>query len=176
MAKLKVFAAPLGFYETVVAAPSRKAALAAWGARQDLFGQGVAVLAEDPGGIEAALAAPGVVLRRPVGSQGAFEHDADLGGLRLPAGKTKGKSKAKAAQGKPAQPPPDRSALTAAEAALSALDAGFQRAQQDMADRREALDAEAAALRAAYQRDRKPLDAARETVAAAYRKASRGQA
>src|SRR4029079_17852375 len=66
--RLKVFQAHLGFFDTVVAAPSRAAALKAWGSRQDLFRDGQARPASDPGAIAAALAKPGLVLRRPVGS------------------------------------------------------------------------------------------------------------
>ena len=42
MAKLKVFRTPTGFHDAYVAAPSRKAALAAWGAEADLFARGTA--------------------------------------------------------------------------------------------------------------------------------------
>jgi len=35
--KLKVFQAQFGFFDTVVAAPSRAAALRAWGARQKIY-------------------------------------------------------------------------------------------------------------------------------------------
>ena len=40
--KLKVFRTSAGFDDAYVAAPSRKAALAAWGADADLFARGVA--------------------------------------------------------------------------------------------------------------------------------------
>ncbi len=41
-ARLKAFQAPLGFFDTVVAAPSQGAALKAWGSRQNLFRDGQA--------------------------------------------------------------------------------------------------------------------------------------
>ena len=47
---LKVFSTPAGFYEAVVAAPSRKAALAAWGAHDDLFASGHAQEIDDLSG------------------------------------------------------------------------------------------------------------------------------
>ncbi len=50
-AQLKVFAARLGFFETLVAAPSRKAALQAWGAHQDLFKDGTAAATADPAAV-----------------------------------------------------------------------------------------------------------------------------
>src|ERR1051325_950041 len=77
-ARLKVFQAHLGFFDTVVAAPSRAAALKAWGSRQDLFRDGQAKPASDPDAIAAALAKPGLVLRRPVGSNVAFSENPGL--------------------------------------------------------------------------------------------------
>jgi hypothetical protein len=49
-----------------------KAALQAWGADSNLFYQGAAKQSEDPDVIAATMAAPGVVLKRPV-VQGAFQ-------------------------------------------------------------------------------------------------------
>ncbi|MBV9991764.1 MAG: hypothetical protein JOZ72_10760 [Alphaproteobacteria bacterium] len=69
----KVFRAHLGFYDTIVAAPSQKAALLAWGAAPAEFAHGFAKVTKDPEAIEAALKQPGVVLRRPYGSKGAFK-------------------------------------------------------------------------------------------------------
>jgi hypothetical protein len=40
--KLKTYQTSLGFYDLVVAAPSMKAALEAWGSRSNLFHQGFA--------------------------------------------------------------------------------------------------------------------------------------
>ena len=74
---LKVFQAHLGFYDTVVAAPSQKAALAAWGAGKGEFAKGFAKVTNDPVAVESALGNPGVVLRRPFGSGGPFKRDAD---------------------------------------------------------------------------------------------------
>lgn len=70
---LKVFRAHLGFYDTIVAAPSQKAAAEAWKAGTREFAQGFASETHDAEAIEAALACPGVVLRRPAGSGGAFK-------------------------------------------------------------------------------------------------------
>ena len=74
---LKVFRAHLGFYDTVVAASSQKAAAAAWGANAREFAQGFANVTQDAKAVEAALAQPGVVLRRPAGSHGPFKADPD---------------------------------------------------------------------------------------------------
>src|SRR5438477_9810194 len=70
--RLKTFQAHLGFFDTVVAAPSQTAALEAWGARQNLFHAGTASVATDPQAIKAALQKPGVVLKRLAGSGGEF--------------------------------------------------------------------------------------------------------
>src|SRR3954469_5018962 len=75
---LKVFQAHLGFYDTVVAAPSRAAALKAWGSRQNLFRDGSAKEAQDRQAVAAARAKPGVVLRRPAGSNAAFGENPEL--------------------------------------------------------------------------------------------------
>src|SRR5882672_4829972 len=75
---LKVFQAHLGFYDTAVAAPSRAAALKAWGSRQNLFREGVASETKDAQAVTAALAKPGVVLRRPVGSNAPFSENPGL--------------------------------------------------------------------------------------------------
>jgi len=173
MAKLKVFQASVGFFETVVAAPSKKAALAAWGSHQDLFASGAATAAEDPVAVKAALASPGVVLRRAAGSKGAFSEAGDLSGLTLPdPPKGKAQSKDKAAKGKRSPPPPaDRTALTAAEAALAGGKARYAKARADIDARRKALESEAAALGAAYDTDRKALEEARAKAAKAYRRA-----
>ena len=82
MAKqLKVFRAHLGFYDTIVAAPSQKAALDAWGMHMNAFADGAAAVTTDKDAAEAALAHPGVVLKRPFGSKGEFKVDPD----RIPA-------------------------------------------------------------------------------------------
>ena len=65
----KVYRTRRGFAEAVVAAPNQKAALDAWGARQNLFIEGLADVAEDVGAVGAAIAKSGVVLQRPVGSR-----------------------------------------------------------------------------------------------------------
>jgi len=76
--KLKTFQTSLGFFDLAIAAPSMKAALEAWGADSNLFHQGAASESKDPEVIEATMAKPGVVLRRPVGSDAAFSEHAGL--------------------------------------------------------------------------------------------------
>jgi hypothetical protein len=76
--KLKTYQTSLGFFDQAIAAPSMKAALEAWGADSNLFHQGAAKESRDPDVIAATMAKPGVVLKRPVGSNGAFRERAEL--------------------------------------------------------------------------------------------------
>lgn len=76
--KRKVYQTSQGFYDLALAAPSMKAALEAWGASSNLFHQGFAKEADDDDIIAAAMAKPGIVLKRPVGSSDPFREDADL--------------------------------------------------------------------------------------------------
>jgi colicin import membrane protein len=76
--KLKVYQTSQGFYDLVIAAPSMKAALEAWGTASNLFHQGFASLSEDAATIDAAMAKPGVVLRRPVGTNKPFSVHSEL--------------------------------------------------------------------------------------------------
>ena len=77
----KVYEAHLGFYDTVVAAFSQKSALAAWGSTADLFHMGIARVTNDPVKVKAALAKPGLVLRRPAGTTIAFSENPPLPNL-----------------------------------------------------------------------------------------------
>jgi colicin import membrane protein len=76
--KLKTYQTSQGFYDLAIAAPSMKAALAAWGTSRNLFHQGFAKESDDSEVIAAAMAKPGVVLRRPVGSDKPFREHAEL--------------------------------------------------------------------------------------------------
>jgi predicted RNase H-like nuclease (RuvC/YqgF family) len=61
--RLKVFRTTSGIHDHVVAAPSRPAALKAWGARTDLFSMGVASEVTDAKVKKKALEHPGEVIR-----------------------------------------------------------------------------------------------------------------
>jgi colicin import membrane protein len=88
--KLKTYTTSAGFFDLAIAAPSMKAALEAWGSRTNLFHQGFAKEADDPDTVAAAMAKPGVVLRRAVGSNDTFSEDAELP-TDLPIGKARKK-------------------------------------------------------------------------------------
>ena len=105
--KLKTYQTSLGFFDLAIAAPSMKAALEAWGADSNLFHQGAAGESDDPDVIAATLKRPGVVLKRPVGSDGSFNEQAalpaNLSGSTEP---TKSARKSKGRQGEEAAHPP----------------------------------------------------------------------
>ena len=94
--KLKTYQTSLGFFDLAIAAPSMKAALEAWGADINLFHQGAANESHDPDVVAATMAKPGVVLRRPVGTDRPFSEHAELptdlggGGPTKAARKSKG--------------------------------------------------------------------------------------
>ena len=109
--KLKTYQTSLGFFDLAMAAPSMKAALEAWGADSNLFHQGAAKESHDPDVIAATMAKPGVVLRRPVGTDRPFSEHAelptDLGG----GGPTKAARKSKGPKAKqPSSRPVDKAA------------------------------------------------------------------
>ena len=109
--KLKTYQTSLGFFDLAIAAPSMKAALDAWGADSNLFHQGAAMESDDPDVIAAAMKKPGVVLRRPVGSDGSFGEHAELP-TNLGAGRpTKAALKSKGPKAKkPSSRPVDKAA------------------------------------------------------------------
>src|SRR5688572_14271388 len=61
--KLKVYGTPTGFHDAYVAAPSRKAALAAWGSDVDLFARGVAEEVTEARLMAEPLKRPGEVIK-----------------------------------------------------------------------------------------------------------------
>lgn len=89
----------MGFFDLAVAAPSMKAALEAWGSKNNLFHQGFAQEVDDIDVVSATMSKPGVVLKRPVGSNGPFREHADL-----PSSLTSNKRHARKAPETPAKP------------------------------------------------------------------------
>jgi colicin import membrane protein len=86
--RLKSYQTSVGFFDLAIAAPSMKAAAEAWGLKTSEFKRGFAKETHDPAILAATMAKPGVVLRRPVGSNGPFTEDAKLP-KDLPVGKVK---------------------------------------------------------------------------------------
>src|ERR1700680_1698798 len=118
--KLKTYQTSLGFYDLAMAAPSMKAALEAWGADSNLFHQGAAKESDNPDVIVAAMKKPGVVLRRPVGTDRPFREHAELptdlsgGGPTKAARKSKG-PKAKKSSSRSVDKAAERNAALAFE-------------------------------------------------------------
>jgi hypothetical protein len=172
--KLKVFQTQIGFYDTVVAAPSRPAALRAWGVHQDLFAAGQARVMTDDAATAAALRHPGTPLRRPVGAEGPFELEA----ATLPSMPDVPKPRAKPAKRAATpgtKPPPDRTKLTAAEAVLRDLDQQRLREEGELQREQDALDRRTEAAQQAYVAARKRASAAVASARQAYRKAGEGE-
>jgi hypothetical protein len=121
--KLKVFRTPTGFHDAYVAAPSRKAALEAWGAEADLFARGTAEEVTDARLMAEPLAHPGEVIRV---SRGDLQAQLKALGPRKkptrrkvePAAEPQRSTKARPVRSKP---PPKRDKVDKAEAALDAL-------------------------------------------------------
>ena len=156
--KLKVFRTPIGFHDAYVAAPSRKAALAAWGSEADLFARGVAEEVSDPKLTKGPLAHPGEVIRLSRGDLPAHLK-------ALPKRK-----RAKAPEPEPAakprkpKPPPKRGKVDAAEAAVKEL-------QARQAKEAQVLERQLETLRAKHTRDLAKFTRRRDAARKAYREA-----
>jgi hypothetical protein len=170
--KLKVFQAQFGFYDTVVAAPSRAAALRAWGTRQDLFANGEATVTTDEAAIAAAIAHPEIPLRRAVGSTDAFVleptslprvPDAPKNAATKPVAKPKPPA--------PAKPSADRSKLDAAETALRSLDERRKTEEAAFRLEEDELEARREAAQSAYVEGRKTATSKVVDARTAYREA-----
>ena len=149
----KVYAAEIdGLNEWIVAAPNQADALAALGVGQNLFAQGLAHPTDDPAAKKAALAAPGVALRRPKGSKAEFKPvsaEPDAGGWAKAA-------KAVGAKAAPKKPKRDRRALDEAENELAEFESESEKSLDDLrreerrlADRRQDLEGDIAGRRKA---------------------------
>src|SRR5438874_537683 len=160
--RLKTFQAHLGFFDTVVAAPSQKAALEAWGSRQNLFHDGTASVATDPQAIKAALQKPGVVLKRLAGSGGEFVEQP-----ALPASVGRARPK-KSVPPKPVarmqKPSADRSKIEAAERALADLREQQSRSLAELNQREQSLRQERQAREHEIEQRQKALAQEHQTV------------
>lgn len=176
MAKLKVFRTPIGFHDAYVAAPSQKAALAAWGADADLFARGAAEKVTDPALMEAPLADPGKIVKVSRGGEADHFRAVDEGRARKsrrPAPRASQPSPAPAVRAPPSprkrpKPRPSRAELDRAEDALAQEDAAYVQRLADIAARKRALDEERRALQSSHGAAREKLEAARDKARTAY--------
>jgi ribosomal protein L11 methylase PrmA len=148
--KLKTFVTESGFFELAVAAPSMKAALEAWGIKVNLFQQGLARQTDDAAIIAAAEAAPGRVLRRPIGSKAAFSESAELPRVKGASRKTKARKPQQAV---------DLKAMREARAALEQARARHEKKAAALDRERDALEARADKEERDWQREKESLEA-----------------
>jgi hypothetical protein len=166
---LKVFRTPTGFHDAYVAAPSRKAALEAWGAEADLFARGSAEEVTDARLTAEPLSRPGEVIRVSRGDLAAQLKA--LGPRKQPAAKRAARS---TPESKPARraakpkPPPKRDKVDAAEAALDQAREKHARERAALEKQRQALERKLDALEARQDKDIARLEAARDKASAAY--------
>jgi colicin import membrane protein len=139
--KLKTYVTSQGFYDLAVAAPSMKAALEAWGANSNLFHQGFANETRDNKAVAATMAKPGVILQRPVGTDGTFHEHAHLPSINsLLAPSAAGRAPRNKEKTLKARPVSDKAARNAAFA--------FEREQKQRNVQRRKEEAAAAKVRA----------------------------
>lgn len=165
--KLKVFRTPTGFHDAYVAAPSRKAALEAWGAESDLFARGTAEEVTDPKLTAGPLKHPGEVIRV---SRGDLQAQLKaLGPRRKPAAK---EPEPKAGNKRPApKAPPSRARLDRAESALEEERSRQAKERAALERQREAIERKLDALDARQEKAMSRLEAARDKAKSAYRDA-----
>lgn len=144
--KLKVYRTPIGFHDAYVAAPSQKAALAAWGSDHNLFARGVAEIVDDPDLTREPLDSPGTVIRRLRGTTAeqiaALPPDRPRPKQDAPepaAPKQRAPELAPVKTAPPPKPKPDRAPLEAARAALDAIEARHRHDRDALAAREAAL-------------------------------------
>src|SRR3954451_9705988 len=150
--KLKTYQTSLGFFDEAIAAPSMKAALEAWGTKTNLFHQGVAKEVDEPDVIAATMRKPGVILKRPIGSNGPFKEHAELP-TSLPGEEANGRPAKRSAKPKPPRNIDDK---TARKAALA-----FEREQRQRETERHK---EEAALAKQLERHKKAVATAQAAI------------
>jgi len=170
--KLKVFRTSTGFHDAYVAAPSRKAALEAWGADADLFARGVAEQVTDPKLMAKPLERPGEVIKV---SRGDLAAQLKALGQRKPRAKKDSRKnvspepeRAKAAKPKP---PPKRDRVEAAESALAEARNRHECEAKELEARRDQIDRQLEALRTKQAKERARLERKRDEAREAYREA-----
>jgi len=166
--KLKVFRTSTGFHDAYVAAPSRKAALAAWGADADLFARGVAEEVSEPKLVEAARERPGEVIRL---SRGDLAAQLEALGPRKKKAKAAFPAAEKPRKAAKPKPPPKRDKVDVAETALDDARTRHEAERAGLEAEREAIERKLAALRAKQDKDLARLERRRDDAREAYRAA-----
>ena len=166
---LKVFRTPIGFHDAYVAAPSKKAALEAWGSHRNLFAIGEAEQVSDQKLMRAPLATPGAVVKV---SRGTVAEQ--LNALPIDE-KTEAKTpppenarRGEVAKPRKLAPRPSRAALDRAEAALVTAKAADAKVLAAIDDKIADLHARRDAAVATQAEARKTREAALDRAQTAY--------
>src|SRR5690348_4557300 len=165
--KLKVFRTAAGFNDAYVAAPSRKAALEAWGAGADLFARGAAELVTDEALMAEPLKRPGEVIMK---SRGGLADQVKALGARKTAKAKGAKAGVRPAPRKRAKPP-SRAALDKAEAALEAADKRHAADLGKLQAERDAIERKIETLQVRQAKERDKFDRRERDAREAYRDA-----
>lgn len=175
--KLKVYRTAAGFDDAYVAAPSQKAALAAWGSEKDLFARGVAEIVTDPALTAEPLASPGVVVKQSRGTTTeqikampdrpapSSRKDASDDGASL---KRSCKRTPAAAVTSAPKPKPSSGKRDAAERALDTIRTGYDRKLKALADQEAKLARERRKIESARRDDMGAAETAAEEERRAY--------
>jgi hypothetical protein len=155
---MKVFRTMTGFQDAYVAAPSRAAALRAWGATTDLFAMDAAEQVTDPTLTAEPLAKPGEVIKRIRGSD--EEHFA--------AASPTTTAKVRATTIRKAKPRPSRTNLEKAQTLLEGAEADRAEEIKAFEEEKAALRKREQAARRAFDAKHSKLDLARQAQADAY--------
>lgn len=160
MPKLKVFRTSSGFHDSYVAAPSRAAALRAWGANTDLFAMGAAEQVTDSKLMDEPLADPGTIVKRSRGSAG--EH-------LSAAGKPKTRKAGAQAPARKAKPPPSRAKLDEADRQLTEAELRFSQERSDIDKEIVLLNDKRRKLQRKHEGELEKQRARRDAAAKAYK-------
>ena len=168
--KLKAFRTPIAFHDAYVAAPTKKAALEAWGTDANLFARGTAEEVTDPKLTAAPLERPGEVIRVSRGDLSAQLKA--LGPRKKPVAKGKTAQKPKS-NGRPARrrPPPKRDKVDAAEGKLDQARERHAEESAALEQKRDAIERQLDDLRERQGKETARLERARDKARDAYREA-----
>jgi colicin import membrane protein len=175
----------IGFFDQAIAAPSMKAALEAWGSKSNLFHQGFAKETDDPAIVEATMAKPGLVLKRPIGSNQPFKETAELPtdisdhARTRPAKSRAKKERPRKTISEQAKREGERRKQEAAEAkarerrehAVAKAQAAFEKAEREHARKAGAIDEERAAIEERAQAEDARWQAEKRKLETALRRA-----
>jgi colicin import membrane protein len=167
--KLKTYQTSIGFFDLAVAAPSMKAALEVWGADSNLFHQGFAKETDDPDVVAVTTEHPGIVLRRPVGTNGAFKKTAGLptglaSGIAAPTTR-KAAVKPRPSTGSKVDEAKVRQAAASYEKEQRKREAADQREEQARAKERGRKEAKVTKAQAAFDAAEKLHEASSKAIA-----------